>query len=334
MRIRRKMKPQEQLKMLSQDQESFDHVVSSSLHEQSSLKPLSLRTFQVNMGKKCNQACRHCHVDASPKRTEMMARKTVDLCLQVIAEVKEIDTVDITGGAPEMNDHFTYFVQACKKLGKHVIDRCNLTILEETGYEYLYDFLREHEVEVVASLPHFRRTYTNRQRGSGVFEKSIKALKALNKLGYGQKYPLNLVYNPAGAFLSSSQHQLEREFKENLKNAYDIEFNNLYCINNMPINRYLQALIKVNKFDEYIGILKNAFNPSTLEGLMCRHQISISYTGHMYDCDFNQMLGFSPIGHIRDFDYDTIMSRNIQTANHCFGCTAGAGSSCGGEIAN
>jgi radical SAM/Cys-rich protein len=234
-----------------------------------------------------------------------------------------------------MNEHFAYFVEECKKLGKHVIDRCNLTILEESGFEHLYDFLVEHDVEVVASLPHFRKSYTDRQRGSGVFEKSIKALKKLNTLGYGEKYSLNLVYNPAGAYLSSPQYQLEREFKENLKKHHDIVFNNLYCINNMPITRFLQTLLQAERFESYMGTLKDAFNPSTLEGLMCRHQISVSYDGYMYDCDFNQMLDMkvSPVSHISEFDYKAVMSRTIKTANHCFGCTAGAGSSCGGEIA-
>jgi len=329
------MNPQEQLTILSKHPESFDDAIKSVLEAREALTAVSLRTFQVNIGKRCNQACRHCHVGASPARTEMMTRRTVDLCLKVIEEVAEIEVVDITGGAPEMNEHFIYFVEECKKLGKHVIDRCNLTILEESGFEHLYDFLVEHDVEVVASLPHFRKSYTDRQRGAGVFEKSIRALKKLNNLGYGEKFPLNLVYNPAGAYLSSPQYQLEREFKENLKKYHDIVFNNLYCINNMPITRFLQTLLQAERFESYMGTLKDAFNPSTLEGLMCRHQLSVSYDGSMYDCDFNQMLDMkiSPISHISEFDYETIITREIKTANHCFGCTAGAGSSCGGEVA-
>jgi radical SAM/Cys-rich protein len=325
------MKTAEQLRKLQDHPARFDRAAGT---DGRGLRPLTLETFQVNVGKKCNQACRHCHVDASPARNEMMDRETVDLCLEAIASVPEIRTVDITGGAPEINEHFRRIVLECRRLGKHVIDRCNLTILEEPGYEYLYDFLAENEVEVIASLPHYARSNTDRQRGSGVFDTSITALGKLNRRGYGTRLPLNLVYNPVGLYLSSPQKQLEREFKENLDRRFGIVFNHLYCLNNMPINRFLESLLRVGKFEQYMETLVNAFNATTLEGLMCRHQISVGYDGRIYDCDFNQMLelGANPVSHVRDFDHGELMRRRIKTAGHCFGCTAGAGSSCGGEI--
>jgi len=329
------MTPNQQLKIISKNKPSFDEAISPHLSEKISMSALSFTTFQMNIGKRCNQACRHCHVGASPVRTEMMSRQTMDRCLEIIANTESIEIVDITGGAPEMSEHFTYLVNECKKLGKHVIDRCNLTILEEPGYEHLYDFLSDNHVEIVASLPYFRKSHTDMQRGRGVFEKSIAALTKLNARGYGNGKILNLVYNPAGAFLSAGQKALEREFKENLSRQYNIAFNNLYCINNMPLNRFLRSLIRAEKLDEYMELLKNYFNPTTLDGLMCRHQVSVSYKGYVYDCDFNQMLDLraKPVSHIDDFNYEAFLSRKIRTANHCFGCTAGAGSSCGGEIA-
>lgn len=297
------------------------------------LSPIALRTFQINIGKKCNQACVHCHVDASPARTESMSLETMNACLKVIRETAGIEVVDITGGAPEMHPLFKYLVQECRALGKHVIDRCNLTILEEPEFAFLYSFLSEHKVEITASLPHFSEATTNKQRGNGVFSASIKALQKLNALGYGKRLPLNLVYNPNGFYLSASQSQLESEFKIKLKGLYGIEFHNLYCINNMPINRFLETLIRRGKFQEYMDLLVDAFNPATLNGLMCRQQISVGYDGSIYDCDFNQMLEMKsePVSHISEFSQTGFLSRSIRVANHCFGCTAGAGSSCGGE---
>ena len=329
------MTPNEQLKIISKNEPSFDEAINPHLSEELGMAALSFTTFQLNIGKRCNQACRHCHVGASPIRTVMMSRQTMDRCLEIIAKTESIEIVDITGGAPEMNEHFTYLVNECKKLGKHVIDRCNLTILEEPGYEHLYDFLSDNNVEIIASLPYFRKSHTDMQRGRGVFEKSITSLTKLNALGFGNGKVLNLVYNPAGAFLSAGQPALEREFKENLSRQYNISFNNLYCINNMPLDRFLRSLIRAEKLDEYMELLKNYFNPATLGGLMCRHQISVSYNGYVYDCDFNQILDLraKPVSHINDFDYEVFISRKIRTANHCFGCTAGAGSSCIGEIA-
>lgn len=299
------------------------------------LSAISFRTFQVNIGKWCNQACKHCHVDASPKRTERMSSELIHTCTTLIRSIPSIEVVDITGGAPEAHPDFKYLVRESKNAGKHIIDRCNLTILEEEEFPDLYDFLAENNVEIVASLPHFARSRTDTQRGRGVFDTSIKALQKLNQLGYGKKISLSLVYNPTGLFLSGAQSQLEREFKEVLFSQYGIIFNNLYCINNMPINRFLQSLIKANKFDEYMNLLTNSFNPNTLEGLMCRHQISVGYDGAVYDCDFNQMLELKsePIGHISEFDFNSFLFRRIRVANHCFGCTAGSGSSCGGELA-
>lgn len=299
------------------------------------LKALALNTFQMNIGRWCNQACKHCHVDASPIRTEFMDLETIDICLNTIKNTPSIELVDLTGGAPEGNPHFSYIVEECRKLGKRVIDRCNLTILEEDGYEHLYEFLAEEKVEIVSSLPHFNSSRTNQQRGDGVFEKSITALQKLNQLGYGNNLKLDLVYNPTGLFLSASQKQLEKEYKTSLFKNHKIIFNNLICINNMPINRFLKSLERNGKLQDYMDILLQAYNPLTLDGLMCRQLISVGYDGSVYDCDFNQMLNMKvkPITHIKDFNYEMIKNRNIQLGNHCYGCTAGAGSSCGGEIA-
>ncbi len=295
----------------------------------------TVTTFQMIIGRACNQACRHCHVAAGPLRTETKSREIADACLEVIRSTPEIQTVDITGGAPEMNAVFRPLVVESRKAGKHVIDRCNLTILSQPGYEDLADFLAEHQVEVIASLPHFAAARTDKQRGRGTFDSSIIGLQKLNALGYGadERLPLHLVYNPSGTFLSSGQAQLEAEFKRELKTRFDVVFNNLYCINNLPVSRFLEALVRGGKFEEYMNTLHSAFNPATIDGLMCRHQVSVGYDGHLYDCDFNQMLEIpASIGHIHDFDAATFRTRSIKTANHCYGCTAGAGSSCGGEI--
>lgn len=294
----------------------------------------SLKVFQINVGKWCNQACRHCHVDASPIRTEMMDKETAELCINLISKIPEIETVDITGGAPEGNPHFKYLVTEAKRLGKRVMDRCNLTILEEPGYEWLYEFLKENEVEIISSLPSVLENVTDNQRGKGVYQKSITALKKLNALGYGTTLPIHLVYNPNGLFLSSGQAQLEKEYKDSLLKKYGIVFNQLFCINNLPINRFLGSLVRSGKFEMYMETLVNAFNPATVNGLMCLDQISVGYDGSVYDCDFNQMLDLKSkeVKHIKDFDLHSFLGREIVVANHCYGCTAGAGSSCGGEI--
>jgi radical SAM/Cys-rich protein len=324
--------PSTQLDLLSKKASSFSRTLESILH--SPLKPEQLKVFQINIGKWCNQACKHCHVDASPIRKEFMTKTTMDQCLKIIEDTSSIQTVDITGGAPEGHPLFSYLVTQSKKLGKHVIDRCNLTIFFEKDFQELPHFLKENQVEIIASLPHFAEHRTNQQRGDGVFQKSIEALKILNSLGYGKDLPLHLVYNPTGIFLSGNQNQLEREYKEKLWQDHKIIFSNLYCINNMPINRFLQSLENHNKTEVYLSTLVNAFNPSTINGLMCRNQISVGYDGRIYDCDFNQMLDLvsENVSHIEEFDLIEFEKRNIRVANHCYGCTAGSGSSCGGSV--
>ena len=312
----------------------FAQQISVQSELRQGLSPLSLKTFQVNLGKRCNQTCRHCHVDASPIRTEAMSLEIMDQCLQTLAICPEFEVVDITGGAPEMHPLFNYFVKGARELGKRVLDRCNLTILEEPWFENLGAFLADHQVEIVASLPCYSEANTDKQRGNGVFAKSIAALKKLNALGYGSTLPLNLVYNPIGPNLSPEQSRLEADYKTRLNNDFGIVFHHLFCINNLPINRFLEDLVRQGKLQTYMDLLVNSFNPATSEGLMCRHQISVGYDGSVFDCDFNQMLEIKayPIGHIRDFDRTTFLSRQIRVGNHCYGCTAGAGSSCSGEI--
>lgn len=305
------------------------------------LKPAVLEIFQVNVGKLCNQACAHCHVDAGPdKKLENMTRPTMERCLEVIAAGSSIHTVDITGGAPEMHPHFRWFVSEARKLGKKVIDRCNLTILvSHPKYADLPAFLAANEVQVVSSLPHFNRIRTDSQRGDGVFEDSIKALRLLNAQGYGKEgspLQLHLVCNPTGAFLPAGQTLLEAEFKRQLKRQFDIEFNHLYSITNMPISRFLDYLLESGNYTEYMEKLVAAFNPATINGLMCRNTISVSWDGYLYDCDFNQMLqlkaNLPDSTHIRQFDWQAWHNRNIVVNQHCYGCTAGAGSGCGGEV--
>ncbi|MBN8679070.1 MAG: arsenosugar biosynthesis radical SAM protein ArsS [Chitinophagales bacterium] len=301
--------------------------------------PTGIDIFQINIGKLCNQTCAHCHVDAGPdKKAENMSRETLEICLDILQK-HDIPTVDITGGAPEMNPHFRWFVEECRKAGKKVMNRCNLTIIEANKkYHDLPEWFARHGVHIVSSLPHFSKTRTDAQRGDGVFEDSIAALQKLNAAGYGQPgsgLMLDLVYNPSGAFLPGSQEGLERDFKRQLAQRYGIVFNNLYAITNMPISRFLDYLVATNNYDSYMEVLINAFNPATVNGVMCRNTISISWDGFIHDCDFNQMLHLkvaSKANHIRDFDYDALRNRHIVLNQHCYGCTAGSGSSCGGEI--
>ena len=303
------------------------------------LKPSRMEIFQINIGKLCNQVCAHCHVDAGPdKKLENMSRETLEICLDILSKY-DIPTVDITGGAPEMNANFRWFVEECSKLGKKVINRCNLTIIvANKKYHDLPEFFAKHNVNVVSSLPYFSKVRTDSQRGDGVFEDSIEALKMLNAVGYGvadSGLQLDLVYNPSGAFLPGSQSGLQDEFTRQLKRRYDVVFNNLFAITNMPISRYMDYLIESNNYDEYMELLVNAFNPAAVANVMCRNTISVSWDGFMYDCDFNQMLNLpieSGKTHIKDFDYQSLTDRNIVLNQHCYGCTAGAGSSCGGEI--
>lgn len=305
------------------------------------LQPVAPEIFQINIGKLCNQTCAHCHVDAGPDRKdEQMSRRDLERCLKIIAAVPSIHTVDITGGAPEMNENFRWFVGECTKLGKKVMDRCNLTIImANKKYHDLPDFFKEHRVQVVSSLPYFSKSRTDSQRGDGVFEDSIAALKKLNAVGYGMPDSgllLDLVYNPSGAFLPAGQATLEAEFKRQLRRKYDISFNQLYAITNLPISRFLDYLIESDNYRDYMQLLIEAFNPGTVEGLMCRNTISVSWDGYLYDCDFNQMLDLKVAApgsqHINDFDLETLQDRSIVLNQHCYGCTAGAGSSCGGEI--
>lgn len=301
------------------------------------LKPTGITIFQVNIGRMCNQACAHCHVDAGPDRKEIMTRKTMEQCLDVLAK-SCINIVDITGGAPEMNPGFRWFVSKLRELGKHVIVRCNLTIIvANKNYNSLPDFYKEHQIEVVSSLPFYNADRTDRQRGEGVFKNSIQALQMLNGVGFGKTGTgllLNLVYNPSGAFLPASQVQLEADFKKELKKNYDIDFNSLYCITNMPISRYLEYLLHSGNYERYMDRLVTAFNPSAAFGVMCRNTISVGWDGYLYDCDFNQMLDLrvnSPVNHISKFDVEQLNTREIVVKQHCYGCTAGAGSSCGGS---
>jgi radical SAM/Cys-rich protein len=301
-----------------------------------SLLSATIDTLQVNVGKLCNQACKHCHVDASPIRTEIMQRKTVDACLKILRE-NNIKTLDLTGGAPEMIPDFRYFVIEAKKLGVHVIIRHNLTVMFEENQTNLPEFFAENEVEVVSSLPYFLAAKTDAQRGTGVFDKSVEALKKLNAVGYGisERLKLNLVYNPVGAFLPPEQSAVEADFKRELKTRYGIVFSNLYTITNMPIARYLDWLRRTKNEESYMQKLVNAFNPATVDGLMCRNIISVDWLGNLFDCDFNQMLEI-PVETkqtVFNFDFETLKSRKIMTENHCFGCTAGSGSSCGGTVA-
>lgn len=301
----------------------------------------SVDTLQVNVGKLCNQACKHCHVDASPKRTEIMPPEVVEACLNVLRKYK-FPTLDITGGAPEMIPDFRYFVGEARKTGAKVIVRHNLTVMFEENQTDLPEFFAASEAEVVCSLPYFLQTQTDAQRGAGVFDKSIEALKKLNAVGYGadeknEKLVLNLVYNPVGAFLPPAQAAIEADFRRELKTRYGISFNNLFAITNMPIARYLDWLRRSGNEDAYMRKLVGAFNFSTVSGLMCRNLISVDWRGFLYDCDFNQMLELSIDRKlpqtIFDFDLELLRERRITTANHCFGCTAGAGSSCGGTVA-
>jgi len=301
-----------------------------------------LEILQVNLGYKCNQSCVHCHVNAGPARTEMMSRETV---FEVIAFLKaaRIATLDITGGAPELNPHFRTLVAAARELGVKVMDRCNLTILEQPGQEDLAQFLSDHEVEVVASLPCYLEENVDRQRGKGVFDASIRCLQTLNRFGYGQPgsgLALNLVYNPQGAVLPPSQDKLEQDYQHHLGESYDIAFNRLYVLTNMPIQRFGSMLISKGQFEDYMDLLKNAYQPENLDTVMCRNLVSVDWRGYAYDCDFNQMLGLplawrgKPRVHLRELIGADLAGNAIVVKDHCYGCTAGQGSSCGGALAS
>jgi radical SAM/Cys-rich protein len=301
------------------------------------LKTTNTDILQVNLGKMCNQTCAHCHVDAGPDRKEIMTKATMQLCLDAI-DKGNIRVADLTGGAPELNPHFRWFVAELTNRKVHVMVRCNLTIIVANAkFNDLPVFYATHNVEIISSLPHFSKIRTDAQRGEGVFDQSIKALKMLNVVGYGIEgsgLRLNLVFNPSGAFLPPSQSSLERDFKDRLKRHHNVTFNSLFAITNMPISRFLDYLIQTDNYDGYMEELSNAFNPGAVEGLMCRNTLSVGWDGYLYDCDFNQMLEMKNhcVEHIGEFNNSLLNNRIIKTGKHCYGCTAGAGSSCGGEI--
>jgi len=312
------------------------------------LAPRAVDTLQVNITKLCNQACRHCHVDASPARTEMMSPEAIEKCLEILERHPQIATLDITGGAPELHPGFAAFVEKATKLKKHVMVRHNLTVQldkhPKTGasMEYLPQFFARHRVEVVSSLPYYQQYFTDAQRGSGVFAKSIEAMRRLNAVGYGADWSvlvLSLVYNPVGPYLPAAQGSLEADYRRELKAKFGVVFNRLYTMTNMPINRFRLHLEKSGQLEPYMDKLLAAFNPVAAEGVMCRSLVSVGHDGRVYDCDFNQMLELQAAGRdgralsIFDFDFDTLLGRRIRFGEHCLGCTAGAGSSCGGATA-
>lgn len=306
------------------------------------LKPTQIEILQINLGKMCNQVCKHCHVDAGPDRKEIMTRETMQQCLEVIKN-NEIATIDLTGGAPEMNPAFRWLIEAIRSIDSdvNIIVRCNLTIImANPKYHDLPEFFRAHRIEIASSLPYFTAMKTDSQRGDGVFDKSIKALKLLNEEGYGiagTGLILNLVYNPSGAFMPAAQCGLEAEFKKRLADKFGITFNSLFTITNLPISRFLEYLLRSENYVEYMEKLMDSYNPVAAAGVMCRNTISVGWDGYLYDCDFNQMLELKVTSedsqHIKNWNQRSLTEREIIVKNHCFGCTAGAGSSCGGTTA-
>ena len=304
------------------------------------LQPKNLEIFQVNIGKMCNQTCKHCHVDAGPDRKEIMSQPTMETCLKILQAHPIFTSVDLTGGAPEMNPNFRWFVEQIRALGIHVMVRCNLTIIKANKkYHDLPEFYKANQIEVISSLPFYSKDRTDKQRGNGVFEDSIAALHLLNEVGYGipnSGLILNLVYNPSGAFLPADQFILEKEFKQSLLRDFNIVFNQLFTITNMPISRYLDYLLVSGNYENYMNKLIQSYNPVAASNVMCRNTLSIGWDGSVYDCDFNQMLDLKVQGnskHIDDFNVEELLQRNIVVNQHCFGCTAGSGSSCGGTLA-
>ena len=302
------------------------------------IKKESIDTLQINIGYKCNQACKHCHVNSSPSRTEMMSEKILDLIPKIINKFN-IKTLDITGGAPEMNPNFKKLILSLKNQNINIIDRCNLTIFFEKGYEDLPNFLAENKVIITASLPCYEKENVEKQRGSGVFDKSINAIKILNNLGYGKTdtgLVLNLVYNPINPTLPPPQEKLEDDYKKALYEKYNITFNNLYTITNMPINRYADFLKMTGELEKYFELLANNFNQQNLKNLMCKKTLSIDWEGQIYDCDFNQQLKLKSVSGPKNLyellDYASSFDYQIAAKNHCFACTAGSGSSCGGSL--
>jgi len=318
--------------------ESFETTLNS--HGWVGLRAHEVTTLQVNIGKFCNQVCRHCHVDAGPHRLrEQMSRETAELVVRVLRDHPSIKSVDVTGGAPELNPNFRYMVDEATEMKREVIDRCNLTVLFVSGQEDLVGFLADHRVRVIASLPCYLEQNADKQRGNGVFQQSIDALQRLNAAGYGRQgsgLELDLIYNPLGPILPPPQAALEADYKRELKARYGVVFNRLYTITNMPIARFRVDLEQAGRLDKYMELLEQKFNPAAVHGVMCRSMVSVSWDGRLFDCDFNQMLEI-PLAdaccrHIRDFDLHILERRRICTGKHCFGCTAGAGSSCTGAL--
>ncbi len=328
------MKPAEQLKYLSQVPGGIDfadriqHPICSQ----------AIDIIQLNVGRRCNLSCKHCHVEAGPQRTELMARPVFEKCLEVLT-ANPIGTIDITGGAPEMNPDLAWFLEAAAGLGRRMLVRSNLAILLDPSYSHYIDLYARHKVEIITSLPDYRRQRTDRQRGAGVFDAVIRVLKQLNQKGFGRpdsRLLLHLVYNPVGAYLPGSQQGLAHEYRQRLSAEHDITFNELFCLTNCPVGRYLEYLIRTDNYDDYMGELISAFNWSAVNGVMCRTTLSVGWDGKLYDCDFNQMLAL-PVNHgapahIDIFNFNQLRTRQIVVANHCYACTAGAGSSCQGAL--
>ena len=328
--------PTEQRTRLAAVPTSGDFDEALRRHALAPLTAGGVEVLQINVGKVCNQTCRHCHVDAGPDRRESMSQDTMALCLSALGR-SSIPTVDITGGAPEMHPHFRWLVEEVRRLGRHVMDRCNLTILETPSHRDLPEFFARHQVEVVCSLPHLDATRTDKQRGDDVFGTSIAALRRLNALGYGDGRSglrLVLVANPTGAYLPGEQGALEASYRETLAREHGVVFDQLFSLTNMPISRYLEWLVETDNLDEYLELLARSFNPAATRGLMCKTTLSVGWNGSLFDCDFNQMLEMPTHAdapqHVRDFDASRLEGRLIAVDRHCFGCTAGAGSSCGG----
>jgi radical SAM/Cys-rich protein len=320
----------------SSQQMTFASTLAS--HGFDPLRRVRLETLQVNVGKLCNQACHHCHVEAGPKRTERMSRETAQRTLELLENTPEVETVDITGGAPELNPNFRTLVEESRRLGKRVIDRCNLTVLLEPGQEDVLEFLRAQQVDIIASLPCYTAENVDKQRGRGVFDRSMNALRLLNRAGYGKPdsaLRLDLVFNPGGASLPPRQEPLERAYKQHLLQEFGIEFGRLLTITNMPIRRFSDYLVRIGQQQSYQTLLTTSFNPDTVAGVMCRSLISVSWDGWLYDCDFNQMLDIPSTRRVSIWNigsFSQIAHDEIQVGDHCFGCTAGTGSSCGGQL--
>lgn len=333
--------PRQQVALLEEDQQTPGFRSVLARHGCHTLEACGISVLQINVGKVCNQTCTHCHVDAGPDRKENMSVEVADACL-LLLQSANISTLDITGGAPEMNPQFRRLVTGARTLGCRVIDRCNLTILVAAGFTDLPEFLAEHQVEIVASLPCYLEANVDKQRGDRVFQRSLEALHRLNALGYGlpdSPLKLTLVYNPTGYSLPPSQQKLEDDYRRELRSRFGIEFTQLFTITNMPISRFLVDLSESGQYDAYMQKLVDAFNPTTIKGLMCRSMLSVDWLGNLFDCDFNQMLGLGVTGlqstnilHLSDQVIEGLRHRSIVTGKHCFGCTAGAGSSCSGSL--